>query len=75
MTEHFRLDLKGLNCPMPVLKTAKALRSMAVGEVLVIEATDPMAAIDLPHFCREQGHDLLALEKDGSVLRFTIARG
>lgn len=75
MTGPFRLDLKGLNCPMPVLRTAKTLRTLAAGEILLVEATDPMAAIDLPHFCREQGHRLLAQEKDGSVLRFTIAKG
>lgn len=75
MTSPLRLDLKGLNCPMPVLRTAKTLRTLAAGEILLVEATDPMAAIDLPHFCREQGHRLLAQEKDGSVLRFTIAKG
>jgi tRNA 2-thiouridine synthesizing protein A len=74
MSEALRLDLKGLNCPLPVLKTGKALRSLAPGAVLVVEATDPMAAIDIPHFCREQRHELVGTEKDGSVLRFTIVR-
>lgn len=69
------LDLKGLNCPLPVLKTGKALRAMEPGALLVVEATDPMAAIDIPHFCREQGHRLVDEIKEGTVLRFTIARG
>jgi len=75
MAEALRLDLKGLNCPLPVLRTGKALRGLAPGDLLVVEATDPMAAIDIPHYCREQGHRLVGEEKDGSILRFTIARG
>lgn len=74
MAEPLRLDLKGLNCPLPVLKTGKALRNLAAGDILVVEATDPMAAIDIPHFCRERGHKLTSQEKDGLVLRFTIAK-
>ncbi len=74
MAEPLRLDLRGLNCPLPVLKAGKALRGMAPGDLLIVEATDPMAAIDIPHFCREQGHRLVTEEKDGSVLRFVIAR-
>lgn len=74
MVEALRLDLKGLNCPLPVLKTGKALRGLAPGDILIVEATDPMAAIDIPHFCHEQGHQLVGTEKDGSILRFTIAR-
>lgn len=75
MAEPLHLDLKGLNCPLPVLKTGKALRNLAAGETLIVEATDPMAAIDIPHFCRERGHRLVNEEKDGLVLRFTIAKG
>ncbi|SCM78069.1 putative Sulfurtransferase TusA-like protein [uncultured Pleomorphomonas sp.] len=75
MAEASRLDLKGLNCPLPVLRTGKALRALEPGDLLVVEATDPMAAIDIPHYCREQGHRLVGEEKDGAVLRFTIARG
>ena len=68
------LDLKGLLCPLPVLKARKALEAMASGERLTILATDPMAAIDVPHFCHEQGHSLLNHGKDGDVLCFTIRR-
>ncbi|MBS1180909.1 MAG: hypothetical protein H6Q99_789 [Proteobacteria bacterium] len=69
------LDLKGLNCPLPVLKTGKALRALTSGDLLVVEATDPLAAIDIPHFCRQEGHQLVAQETDGPILRFTIAKG
>lgn len=75
MAQTVRLDLKGLNCPLPVLKTSKALRRLAVGDLLIVEATDPLAAIDIPHFCREQGHQVLGAEKDGTTLRFTIGKG
>lgn len=73
--EPLHLDLRGLNCPLPVLKTGKALLGLAPGDLVVVEATDPMAAIDIPHFCRQKGHRLLDQTKDGAVLRFTIARG
>lgn len=68
------LDLKGLLCPLPVLKARKALEGMASGEKLTVLATDPMAAIDVPHFCQEQGHSLLGQSKEGEVLAFTIRR-
>lgn len=75
MADASLLDLKGLNCPLPVLRTGKALRTLAPGDLLIVEATDPMAAIDIPHFCREQGHRLVEEKAEGTVLRFTIARG
>ena len=68
------LDLSGLLCPLPVLKARKALLSMDSGAELIILATDPMAAIDMPHFCNEQGHELLEQSKSGEVLRFRIKR-
>lgn len=68
------LDLKGLLCPLPVLKARKALEAMASGGIVTVLATDPMAAIDVPHFCHEQGHTLLSDHKEGEVLVFTIKR-
>ena len=68
------LDLSGLLCPLPVLKAGKALRAMARGEVLRVIATDPMAAVDMPHFCMEQGHRLLSHEQEGAALIFRIER-
>ena len=67
------LDLKGLNCPLPVLRTAKAMAGLAAGARVIVEATDPMAAIDIPHFCRQKGHTLVSVER-GEVLRFTIEK-
>ena len=68
------IDLTGLLCPLPVLKARKHLESMQSGHVLKVLATDPMSAIDMPHFCNEQGHSLLTSEKDGDVLIFRIRR-
>lgn len=68
------LDLSGLLCPLPVLKARKQLQSMPSGQVLKVIATDPMSAIDMPHFCSEQGHTLLEQAKDGEALIFRIRR-
>ena len=54
MTEQ-RLDLRGLKCPLPVLKTRKALQRAAPGTLLLVETTDPLAAIDVPNLLRETG--------------------
>ncbi len=60
------LDALGLLCPLPVLKAAKRLRAMAPGAILRLVVDDPAAAVDVPHFCKEQGHELLnAEEQDG----------
>lgn len=53
------LDLRGLKCPLPVLKTRKHMRDLAAGTRIRIETTDPLAVIDVPHFCQEDGHQLL----------------
>ena len=49
------LDLSGLKCPLPALKTRKALKSLAAGDRLVVECTDPLSAIDIPNLLRETG--------------------
>lgn len=54
------LDLRGLKCPLPVLKTRKHLRDLATGSHLRVETTDPLSVIDIPHFCREDGHRLVS---------------
>lgn len=68
-------DLRGLNCPMPVLKTRRRLSEMLAGQVLTIETTDSLAAIDIPHFCQEYGHILIASQTVQGGHRFTIERG
>ncbi|MDJ0686256.1 MAG: sulfurtransferase TusA family protein [Alphaproteobacteria bacterium] len=69
------LDTIGMLCPLPVLKARKALRSMAAGQVLKVEATDPGAVADFAAFCPAQGHTLLASDEAEGVYRFWIEKG
>jgi tRNA 2-thiouridine synthesizing protein A len=69
------LDAGGLKCPLPVLKARKALLALRPGQRLRVTATDPLAAIDLPHFCAESGHRLVATATQGTRLLFLVERG
>lgn len=53
------LDARGLICPLPVLKLRKRLQAIAPGQVMRVMADDPVAVIDIPHFCTEAGHVLI----------------
>ncbi len=75
MSEIVEIDARGLRCPLPVLGAQKALRAMAPGTVLRLRADDPMAQIDMPHFCREAGHDLLIAREESDGHLFEIRRG
>jgi tRNA 2-thiouridine synthesizing protein A len=68
-------DLKGLNCPLPVLKARKRLAGMRPGARLWLETTDPLAVIDIPAFCKDNGHRLIeSIGIDGGH-RFLVERG
>jgi tRNA 2-thiouridine synthesizing protein A len=69
------LDAIHLLCPLPVLRARKALASMAPGQVLCVLATDPMAAVDLPHFAAGAGHDYLGSASEGEATAHYIRRG
>ncbi len=69
------LDTKGLLCPLPVLKARKRLQSMAAGQVLRIEADDPVAVVDFPHFCEEAGHALVCTMNEGAAQVYVIRKG
>jgi len=73
--ENARLDALGLKCPLPVLRTRKVLAELPPGAVLEVLADDPVAVIDLPHFCTEAGHDFLGLEQTPEGPLFRIRRG
>ena len=64
---HFdeQIDTRGTKCPMPVLKTKKALAKMQAGDVLLVLATDPASVADLAQFAAQTGHKILAQEKVG----------
>ena len=67
-------DLRGLKCPLPVMKARKRLSTMDAGAALWVETTDPLAVIDIPHFCHEDGHALEASERAEAGHRFLIRK-
>lgn len=73
-TEPEVIDARGLKCPLPVLKLEKKLDGLAKGSALTVLATDPMAAIDIPLYCRQRGHACEA-STEGDLLRFEIVAG
>ena len=68
------LDLSGLKCPLPVLRTRKALRALKSGDRLEVTCTDPLAAIDLPNLIRETGDILEEQRWDEARTRFLIRK-
>ncbi|HTG46311.1 MAG TPA: sulfurtransferase TusA family protein [Actinomycetota bacterium] len=68
------LDAKGLSCPMPIAKTAIAMRQLAPGEVLELLATDPGSVPDVTAWCGSTGNELLEQTEDAGVFRFLIRK-
>jgi tRNA 2-thiouridine synthesizing protein A len=68
------LDVKGMSCPLPVLRANRALRSMPAGEKLRVLATDRAAVADFQAYCRETGHALVAFGEENGVFSFVIRR-
>ena len=68
------LDVKGLNCPLPILRTKKALSEMVSGQVLRVLATDPGAAKDFQAFARQTGNQLLSASETDQVFEFFFRR-
>ncbi|WP_417677539.1 sulfurtransferase TusA family protein [Roseibium sp.] len=75
MSDDILLDLKGLKCPLPVLKTRRAMATLETGTLVTVLTTDPMAAIDIPHYCQENGHRLVSAEMAGEAGRFVLEKG
>lgn len=67
------LDVRGLKCPLPVLKARKAIGGIPVGGLLEVLATDPAAMLDFRHYARQSGHTLVVAE-GGPELRFVLRR-
>jgi tRNA 2-thiouridine synthesizing protein A len=67
-------DLRGLKCPLPALRTRKALAGLAPGDVLIVSCTDPLAGIDIPNLLRETGDALEETRNDARVLTFRIRK-
>ncbi|MGE0007221.1 MAG: sulfurtransferase TusA family protein [Parvibaculaceae bacterium] len=69
-----RLDLTGLKCPLPALKTRKALRPLKPGDRLEVHCTDPLSAIDIPHLVGETGDRIESTARDGDRIIFLIEK-
>ena len=68
------LDARGLNCPLPILRTKKTLAGMSAGEVLAITATDPGSLKDLDSFCSQTGNEMLSSEQANGEFHFRIRK-
>lgn len=70
-----RIDARGHRCPTPTLRLQRALRDLVGGETIELLADDPMARIDVPHFVRTSGHELVEISDQGGVIAFTVRKG
>jgi tRNA 2-thiouridine synthesizing protein A len=68
------LDLKGMACPLPVVKVALGIKQIEIGGVLEAIMTDPGSLSDIPAWARTNGQEILKTEEDGSIIRFYIKR-
>jgi tRNA 2-thiouridine synthesizing protein A len=68
------LDVRGLNCPLPILRTKKALAGMQSGQQMRVRATDPGSVIDFPAFCRHSGNEFVRQTESGGVFEFVLRR-
>ncbi|MGV3635499.1 MAG: sulfurtransferase TusA family protein [Pseudorhodoplanes sp.] len=73
-SEEQTVNLRGLKCPLPALRTKKVLRGKTAGDVILVECTDPLAAIDIPNLINQTGDILESTERSGDVLRFRIRK-
>lgn len=71
---HKVLDVKGLNCPLPILRTKMALGDLEPGQVIHVMATDPHSVVDFKAFCARTGHELLELVEGPEVYEFFVRR-
>lgn len=69
------IDARGLICPLPVLRLRKRLQDVAIGAELTMVADDPVAVIDVPHFCGTEGHEVVENRDDGEARFFRVRRG
>ncbi|MSP83897.1 MAG: sulfurtransferase TusA family protein [Alphaproteobacteria bacterium] len=74
MANRVVLDARGLKCPLPVLRAGRAMRSLASGDVLEVQATDPSTVPDFDAFCRTTGHHLESRTEAEGVFVFAIRK-
>ncbi len=68
------LDVKGLNCPLPILKTKKAMEALSKGQVMQIETTDPGSKNDMASWAKRVGNEILKVEEESGTFRFFIRK-
>ena len=68
------LDARGLNCPLPILRTKKSMNGMAIGDVLKVIATDPGSVKDMEAYAKQTGHELVDSNDDGGEFTFYIKK-
>jgi tRNA 2-thiouridine synthesizing protein A len=68
------INLRGLKCPLPALRTRKALGQMQRGDILIVECTDPLAGIDIPNLLNQTGDTLKDMRKEKKLLTFRIRK-
>jgi tRNA 2-thiouridine synthesizing protein A len=68
------VDARGLLCPLPILRLARALRGAPAGSVALLIATDPVAVEDVDVFCREGGHELVSTDRQGEIFSFRVKK-
>jgi tRNA 2-thiouridine synthesizing protein A len=69
-----RVDARGLSCPMPIVKTAQAIKTVASGELIELLATDPGSVKDIAAWSRTTGNEIVEQSADGGVYRFVLRR-
>ena len=68
------MDLKGMPCPMPVVKMSKGIKEIEIGQVVEALTTDPGALADFPAWARTSGNEIVKTDQDGDVIKFYIKR-
>jgi tRNA 2-thiouridine synthesizing protein A len=74
ITADQELDARGLNCPLPILRTKKAIATLASGQVLKVIATDPGSVKDIESYCRQTGNELLESQSSANDFQFMIRK-
>jgi len=69
-----RIDAKGLSCPMPIVKTAQAIKTVASGQLIEVLATDPGSTKDFAAWCKTTGNELVESSVESGVYRFVLRR-
>lgn len=68
------LDVRGLKCPLPALLARRALARLAEGSAIVVLSDDPLAAIDVPHMCRQEGYEVVDIDRQTELTRLVLRR-